>query len=318
MNNILDDVKECFSKIDFKANYFGFYKTYTINICKTAYDLAIDRALNENVSVLAVFYLILDEIGGSNAQMYKNEIKNYFKRNYKDDVEKTLKVLADYKENLKIPEVQCINDAKFIVSFENLKRVYIKYVNETIIPGDVKTKFSITKTLYFKSSFEIKQKYHSQMMSMLYYFKRAIITKQETEKLKTYKVIAKCGHVGQNKYYPGYFVVKANNAADAANKARYFPRVKHDNKYAILSVEEIDEKMARKLFIKKEKEIYFHIKTNKERKLTMPLLERLLIEEEKYSYELREKTNSGRKTSKGIKIRNYKKYSKYNLNLEKE
>jgi len=55
-----------------------------------------------------------------------------------------------------------------------------------------------------------------------------------------FKVEAKCGHVGgRNNYIPISFGVKANSSAEAAEKTRWFARVKHHNKKAILSVEKI-------------------------------------------------------------------------------
>lgn len=58
--------------------------------------------------------------------------------------------------------------------------------------------------------------------------------------MKYFMVIAKCGHVGKNNYYKGTLFFKAENAKDAAKRARECPRVKHDQKEAILSVKEID------------------------------------------------------------------------------
>jgi hypothetical protein len=57
--------------------------------------------------------------------------------------------------------------------------------------------------------------------------------------MKYYKVVAKCGHVGKNRYYEGVFFEKANNGKEAAYTVRFRPRVKHDHKDAILSVLEI-------------------------------------------------------------------------------
>ena len=55
-----------------------------------------------------------------------------------------------------------------------------------------------------------------------------------------FEVIAKCGHVGRNKYIPIKFAVEAESGKDAAAIVRRFPRVKHDHKDAILSVAKID------------------------------------------------------------------------------
>lgn len=58
--------------------------------------------------------------------------------------------------------------------------------------------------------------------------------------MKYFMVTAKCGHVGKNNYYKGTLFFKANNGKEAARLARECPRVKHDQKDAILSVTEIN------------------------------------------------------------------------------
>ena len=58
--------------------------------------------------------------------------------------------------------------------------------------------------------------------------------------MKYFMVTAKCGHVGKNNYYKGTLYFKAESAKEAAKLARECPRVKHDQKDAILSVTEID------------------------------------------------------------------------------
>lgn len=58
--------------------------------------------------------------------------------------------------------------------------------------------------------------------------------------MKYFMVTAKCGHVGKNNYYKGTLFLKAENGKAAAKIARDCPRVKHDQKDAILSVKEIN------------------------------------------------------------------------------
>lgn len=58
--------------------------------------------------------------------------------------------------------------------------------------------------------------------------------------MKYFMVTAKCGHVGKNNYYKCTLFLKAENGRAAAKIARDCPRVKHDQKDAILSVTEID------------------------------------------------------------------------------
>lgn len=52
-----------------------------------------------------------------------------------------------------------------------------------------------------------------------------------------YKVVAKCGHVGRGHYIIKDFFEKAESGKEAARKVRFAPRVKHDWKDAIISVE---------------------------------------------------------------------------------
>ena len=59
--------------------------------------------------------------------------------------------------------------------------------------------------------------------------------------MRYFRVTAKLGHVGKNNYYKGVLFIYAESKKDAAKYARQCPRVKHDRKDAILSVEEIDE-----------------------------------------------------------------------------
>lgn len=59
--------------------------------------------------------------------------------------------------------------------------------------------------------------------------------------MRYFKVMAKCGHVGRNRYIVKEFFIAADDGKAAAYKVRYFPRVKHDRKDAILSVEAITE-----------------------------------------------------------------------------
>ncbi len=54
-----------------------------------------------------------------------------------------------------------------------------------------------------------------------------------------YKVLAKCGHVGRNKYITKWFYVRTENGKVAAKIVRNRPRVKHHHKDAIREVIQI-------------------------------------------------------------------------------
>ena len=81
-----------------------------------------------------------------------------------------------------------------------------------------------------------------------------------------FKVAAKCGHVGQGHYIIKDFFVKAENGKEAAFQVRFLPRVKHDWKYAIVSVDVIDrEDFVRGCELHKN-DMYFNVTNSSEQK----------------------------------------------------
>ena len=82
-----------------------------------------------------------------------------------------------------------------------------------------------------------------------------------------FKVVAKCGHVGKRFYYRGEFYVSAESGKAAAAMVRQMPRVKHDHKYAILSVTKIDESEFKQGRTKFACEAYFNCTNQQEQAL---------------------------------------------------
>ena len=91
-----------------------------------------------------------------------------------------------------------------------------------------------------------------------------------------FKVVAKCGHVGRNKYIPIQFAVIAENASEAAQKVRYFPRVKHDHKDAILLVERIRVKEYKEINRNNRRDPYLQCHSKYEQDRIEDLKERLI------------------------------------------
>ena len=58
---------------------------------------------------------------------------------------------------------------------------------------------------------------------------------------KYYLVVVKCGHVRRSQYILKAFPIRAFDGKDAARIARNKARVKHDDKYAIVSVNELSK-----------------------------------------------------------------------------
>ena len=122
--------------------------------------------------------------------------------------------------------------------------------------------------------------------------------------MKLYKVCAKCGHVGRNKYVEKLFLVKAETAEEAAAKVRWFPRVKHHHKDAIRDVEEISYEEYSELKKLHDEDPYFSCKNVQDQRS----YEEVDIEDEAVD-EFEEQNNVNKSFCCGKEvIRNPKKY----------
>jgi len=81
-----------------------------------------------------------------------------------------------------------------------------------------------------------------------------------------YAVKTKCGHVGRHRYMEIEFPIIAETKKEAAKIARGLPRVKHDHKFAILSVEQIDRIRYDELKENNSLDLYLKIKSKYQQK----------------------------------------------------
>lgn len=86
------------------------------------------------------------------------------------------------------------------------------------------------------------------------------------ENQRYFEVEAKCGHVGRTNCIRIRFAVVANDAKDAARKARGIGRVKHDHLDAIRYVKEIDFNSFMILKAENDADPYLHCKSKREQK----------------------------------------------------
>ena len=84
--------------------------------------------------------------------------------------------------------------------------------------------------------------------------------------MRYFKVVAKCGHVGRHHYIAKDFYIVANDGKEAAYKVRYLPRVKHDRKDAILSVDAITEAEYLEGKALQAKDMYFSVHSSTEQR----------------------------------------------------
>mgnify|MGYP006892237048 CR=1 FL=1 len=87
------------------------------------------------------------------------------------------------------------------------------------------------------------------------------------EKQRYFKVMCRCGHVGRYNYIPQSFAVIASSGREASRKARWFPRVQHHKRDAILKCEEISKSEYLDLLEENERNPYFHCKNRQEQNL---------------------------------------------------
>lgn len=79
-----------------------------------------------------------------------------------------------------------------------------------------------------------------------------------------YEVIVVVGHVGRGYGMDKAVPIVAENGKDAAMKARWLPRVKHDYKYAIRQVRKVDETEYQELIQSHRQDSYFRCRNKQE------------------------------------------------------
>lgn len=85
-------------------------------------------------------------------------------------------------------------------------------------------------------------------------------------------VKVKCGHVGRGYYVEKLIPIIAQNGKEAAYKARWTPRVKHDWKDAISEVREVFEEEYLEQIEINSHDSYFQVKNRQEQNLLCPEL----------------------------------------------
>ena len=132
-----------------------------------------------------------------------------------------------------------------------------------------------------------------------------------------YAVKTMAGHVGKGKYYEVTFPVYAENGREAAEKARWIPRVKHHNKYCILEVKKITIEEYNELVEYNKKNPYLLCSSNQELRRVMPDIGKDIKNNKSYkNYSIkRKKENLEYRLKKSELIDSEKnKHFKYHLN----
>lgn len=138
-----------------------------------------------------------------------------------------------------------------------------------------------------------------------------------------FKVKAKCGHVRKKYFLPVEFAVMASSAKEAASIARHIPRVKHDHKDAISSIEEISYEEYELLRIENEENPYLNCKNKQEQNINCGDLYLYVQKEfrEKYYrfYDRKSKVRYYMRKYKDLEddvrnyLRDYEEYQEYEL-----
>ena len=137
---------------------------------------------------------------------------------------------------------------------------------------------------------------------------------------KYFAVTVKFGHVGQHKCIIKTVPVTAESGKEAAFIARWMPRVKHHDKYAIINVKEIDLETYLVLLIEKSFDPYFQCKSIQEQRKECVGIEDEIqyMEENEIDYEKREKSRKNKvnfKNKRNKRIRSEQIYMMRNYDL---
>ena len=81
-----------------------------------------------------------------------------------------------------------------------------------------------------------------------------------------FRVEAKCGHVGRNKFILKNFFIKSENKKSAAQTVINFPRVKHNHKDVIRVVENISKGMYIEGITETSNDMYFNVTNSTDQK----------------------------------------------------
>lgn len=102
---------------------------------------------------------------------------------------------------------------------------------------------------------------------------------------KYFSVTAKCGHVGRRQFIPIEFGISADTAKAAAKICRLLPRVKHDQKDAILAVREIDSREYASIRRRNDYDPYLHCGSTQEQNLVWEDIENRIVPEQQFKHE---------------------------------
>lgn len=124
-----------------------------------------------------------------------------------------------------------------------------------------------------------------------------------------YEVVAKCGHVGKKHYVPIKFAVIAEDGKEAAEMVRQFPRVKHNHKDAILSVNKIDYERYLEIIKSNKNDAYLKCHSRQEQNLIDNLEERLEVDPHHYEVNYDKQERLSRVAYKIKKIKMLERFS---------
>lgn len=132
------------------------------------------------------------------------------------------------------------------------------------------------------------------------------------ENNKYFKVVCKCGHVGKKFFVRVAFPIEAIDGKNAANIARFLPRVKHDYEDAILSCERITFEEFQRLKVQNQNDPYLKCTNVQDQNMIHDFESRLEVEER---YLKKEQTKTNKRDSAKYRFR---KQSFRELDYDKE
>jgi len=141
--------------------------------------------------------------------------------------------------------------------------------------------------------------------------------KNETNNLRLFEITVKAGHGDQGRKGQGYFIpitfaIAAVDGKAAAEIARWMPRVKHHDRFAVLSLKEIDQERFDEIIKDNDADLFLKVTSKQEQRLLIgDLSDRVVWEDEPKQYNRKEAYTGKTKFYKKSEIKNPKRFAKY-------
>ncbi|WP_026391855.1 leucine-rich repeat domain-containing protein [Haploplasma modicum] len=184
-------------------------------------------------------------------------------------------------ENITLPDNVVTIKAR---AFKNCSSIKELTLPESVLEVHPDAFYGWTKEQIIKSPISLKRP--TTCSAQIVYYNQEDIENDKLIRNKNgnnhFLVTVKCGHVGRNMYMPITYAVMAENAKEAVEKVRSFPRVKRDHKDFVLKVEMVNVDKYQQQIETNNNDPYLKIKRKADQNKILHLIKDRLVAEPNY------------------------------------